>query len=207
MVRIISHVDKRQMAVLPYKPLSRLWQDDTRRAPFSFEMEYRMPLTKEQFLTYFDYDEEHGKLYWKEKTHDAFANSLIGREAGNVDEDGYIRVSIFCEKYKVHQIIWFLHTGEWSSLIDHIDNDQGNNRFSNLRPATNQQNQWNKKVQETNKLKVKGVSLCKATNRYRADICVNGLRINLGRFDTVDEAAEAYKKKASESFGSFARVA
>jgi hypothetical protein len=87
--------------------------------------------------------------------------------------------------------------------VDHINRNGLDNRRENLRLATRSQNMANKTVYLTNKLGVKGVYL--RNNRYRAQIQVEGRKIMLGTFDTLDEAREAYKQAAVKHFGEFAR--
>jgi|WetSurMetagenome_2_1015567.scaffolds.fasta_scaffold47609_3 hypothetical protein len=81
--------------------------------------------------------------------------------------------------------------------IDHIDHNGLNNKKSNLRLCTRSQNMGN-----VLKLKYKGVQ--KRTNIFRAYIDKDYKRIYLGNFNTPEEAANAYNKKAVELFGEFA---
>lgn len=89
--------------------------------------------------------------------------------------------------------------------IDHIDGDGLNNQRSNLRAASPSQNQANQ-VPRGGTSKFKGVSWEKAKKLWRADIRVNGKRVCLGRFQTEEEAAQAYNDRAVVAFGSFARL-
>lgn len=88
------------------------------------------------------------------------------------------------------------------NLVDHINNDPWDNRKSNLRPATNQQNQANRGIQVNNTTGFKGVVY--THNRYDARITVHGKRIYLGYFKNPIDAAKAYDKAAREHFGEFA---
>jgi hypothetical protein len=97
--------------------------------------------------------------------------------------------------------------GEWPKIdVDHINCIKDDNRISNLRLATRHQNLANTRVRKTNKLGLKGVYLHKAPNSYRSLIRVRGKRIDLGIFQSPEEAAAAYKKAAERYFGDFARV-
>jgi len=87
--------------------------------------------------------------------------------------------------------------------VDHKNMNKLDNRRSNLRVCTNSENQANIKVHKRNKTGYKGVRY--QSNRYEAYIWKNK-PIYLGRFDTVEEAALAYNKKALELFGEFARL-
>lgn len=84
-------------------------------------------------------------------------------------------------------------------IVDHIDRNGLNNRRStNLRLVNAQQNSENMKVHKDNGTKTKGVSFSKTMNKFWARIMRNGKAYRLGFFDTVEEAAQAYNKKAKE---------
>ena len=85
--------------------------------------------------------------------------------------------------------------------VDHINNDRTNNHINNLRWATISENNHNKKMKRTNTSGYTGAF--KDKWGYRARIKIDGKNIHLGRFDTVEEASEAYKAKAKELYGEF----
>ena len=89
-------------------------------------------------------------------------------------------------------------------FVDHIDHNGLNNRKSNLRLCTNQQNLRNKLPRPGCSSKYKGVSWSKARSKFRANIYLNRKAIHLGYFDSEIAAARAYDKKARELFGEFA---
>ena len=88
-------------------------------------------------------------------------------------------------------------------VVDHIDGDTLDNRRENLRIATRRQNKWNSKkiyassgfrgVQQTN-------DHC---NRWRARIKIDNKWINLGSFESAEEAAIAYQIANKKFFGEF----
>lgn len=79
-------------------------------------------------------------------------------------------------------------------------------RRSNLRLATRSEEHWNHRIGAANRSGFKGVSACKMTGRWRADIRVEGKTKNLGRFDDPVDAAFAYDEAARKHFGEFARL-
>lgn len=87
--------------------------------------------------------------------------------------------------------------------VDHINRNGMDNRRENLRIATSSQNQCNAKCRADSKTGYKGVQ--KSRNRWMARIKINGKRYYLGTFNTPQAAHEAYKQKAVELFGEFAR--
>ncbi len=84
--------------------------------------------------------------------------------------------------------------------VDHINGDTLDNRRSNLRVSTNRQNQWNQK-RIRGIVPFKGVTL--ENGKYRSRIRINGKKTNLGRFDTAQEASNAYNKASRDYFGSY----
>lgn len=89
-------------------------------------------------------------------------------------------------------------------IVDHINRDPLDNRKANLRASTHSQNSMNKSKQSDNKSGFKGVCWDKNTQKWRADIMVNGIRRFLGRFIEVLDAAKAYNQAAVELHGEFA---
>lgn len=151
---------------------------------------------------YLSYDPQTGALTWLVYR---AAGVGAGHLAGSLHYVGKFRtVSFKGRRYLAHRIAWFLMTGEQPpALIDHIDLDPANNRWSNLRPATHSLNGANVRSRRNGR---KGVTL-RATGRYQAQIKRGGKSYYLGVFDTEEEAASAYAAKATELFGTFARAA
>ena len=169
----------------------------------------RWSLTAERLREVIQYDPDTGKLTWRKRR----AGVRFGAEAGcswhrpdgrmsyrTVYVDGYF--------YRGHVLAWLYMTGEWpSGDVDHRDGDGLNNCWGNLRAATRTQNNANQRLAITNKTGIKGVSFCRATGRYKAQIHIDGKNKNLGRFHTIEEAGDAYAVAARRHFGEFARLA
>jgi hypothetical protein len=91
--------------------------------------------------------------------------------------------------------------------VDHRSGDSLDNTRSNLRLATRQQNQQNRRKRAGTSSKYRGVSFYTQTQRWRAAIRDTGGRdCHLGYFSTETEAAHAYNRAAKELFGGFARL-
>jgi AP2 domain/HNH endonuclease len=90
-------------------------------------------------------------------------------------------------------------------VVDHIDGNGLNNTRANLRICSRSENMGNAKAHEDRKGKYKGVCKVKS-GKYEAQICKNGKRMKLGRFDTAEAAARAYDIAALELFGEFAKT-
>lgn len=94
-------------------------------------------------------------------------------------------------------------------LIDHIDGNPINNKRSNLRFCTPQENVRNRGLAKNNTSGFKGVTKeCHSSrhkNRWRAEIWINYKKRIIGRFATPEEASQAYQKVARAEFGDFYR--
>lgn len=88
--------------------------------------------------------------------------------------------------------------------VDHIDGNGLNNQLYNLRYVTNTQNVYNGKLKNTNTLGRRGVNRT-PSGKFQAVIRVNGDRKYLGTFDTIEDASNAYERRAREIQGEFYR--
>lgn len=111
------------------------------------------------------------------------------------------------KSYKAARVAWLVMTGSWpSDQVDHINCDKLDDRFSNLREATNAENCRNRRTRSNNELGVKGVSKVRGNRGYIAQIAKDGKRRRLGYFPTIQAAKSAYDAAASELHGEFARA-
>ena len=129
------------------------------------------------------YNSETGK-FWK-----AFANGKIKKYKAN-STDGYILIRFNGRLELGHRIAWKLVYGVWpKDQVDHINRVKDDNRISNLREATNQENQRNKDS--------KGYYFYKQNadhgrKPWLAKIGHNKKTYYLGCFWTEEEARQAY---------------
>lgn len=91
-----------------------------------------------------------------------------------------------------------------TSEVDHRDGNGLNNQRENLRPATRTQNMQNRAGWGSSGFK--GVSWFAQRGKWRARIAADGREKTIGYFDTAEDAARAYDRKAVELFGEFARL-
>lgn len=145
------------------------------------------------------YDPETGYLRWRTTHH---YRCVAGQMAGSLMTIGYLTIAIDGCKIYAHHIAWAIVTGKWPKQIDHKDGNRRNNKWSNLRKATNHQNQANKKKYLG--FLPKGVR--KSRKVYCAQISVNGQYMYLGTFKTPESAHQAYVEAAQKYFCDFARA-
>ena len=91
---------------------------------------------------------------------------------------------------------------EWET--DHIDRDRLNNRRSNLRRCTHQQNQFNQGLQRNNTSGAIGVRFYPQRGKYVARIKYCGKDIHLGYYAERESAMQARNAGAVFLFGEFA---
>lgn len=164
-------------------------------------------LTQEILLKNFRYDETTGNLYWKIKRSN---RTDLSKPISAKDRYGYIQV---CTKlsgkqktYLVHRLIWLMIYGITPKNIDHIDGNRSNNKISNLRDVTHQENMMNMKKHADTKNNYKGTYKVKNQNSWVAEITFMRKRHYLGCFKTEKEAGEAYIKAAKKIHKEFART-
>lgn len=101
-------------------------------------------------------------------------------------------------KVLMHRFI--LGVTDKSVQVDHENQCGVDNRRSNLRKATQAQNEHNSCSHKDGTSKYKGVSLHRSSGRWRVKI----RNTQVGYFTTEGEAARAYNVAAFEHFGQFA---
>lgn len=112
----------------------------------------------------------------------------------------YARATRGGEKVYMHRLI----AGLRSVKVDHRDGNGLNNRRSNLRSASSQQNgAYRVRRNKNNTSGLHGVSKTKC-GRWMAQITYNRGNIFLGNFKSKLDAARAYDEAAEILFGQFA---
>lgn len=150
------------------------------------------------------YDERTGLFTWLQKLN---RRVVVGATAGCVCKThGYVLIGINGRSYRAHRLAWLYKTGSWpKGGLDHKDLDKANNRWLNLREATQTQNMQNSGAHKNNSTGLKGVSFHKPSGKYAVKIRIDGRRKYLGLFATPEAAAEAYRNAANENHKEFAR--
>ena len=154
-------------------------------------------LTQERIKELLHYCPKTGVFTWLIN----MSNSIkVGREAGHLGH-GYRTIRVDRNLYLAHRLAFLYMTGEMPRhQVDHIDQSKANNRWSNLRAATNLENHKNRPLNKNNKSGVSGVSWNNKSGKWVSQITVDGKSVFLGHFKRKDKAIEA-RKKANTKYG------
>lgn len=104
----------------------------------------------------------------------------------------------------LHRLILNAGRGEF---VDHRDCNGLNNRRANVRLCTPSENAKNLRTPITNTSGLKGAFFSKEKSRWYSRIKCDGILINLGYFESVEEAHRAYVAAGQKYHGEFARAA
>jgi hypothetical protein len=119
-----------------------------------------------------------------------------------LDSSGYKRVGIKVKdcgtkSKRLHQLMAAAFLGYQFNgnklVVDHIDSNKLNNHIDNLRVITQRENVSKEKTFKSG-LPV-GVWFDKSRNKYFSQIYINKKHFRLGRFNTIEEASNAYQTK------------
>ena len=147
-------------------------------------------ITQEFLKEHLEYRDGH--LWWFKPTS---IRVKIGQQFGSCHNGGYRRGMLKSKNCYEHRLIWFYHYGKWpKDQLDHINGIKDDNRIENLREATKQQNQFNRKSGKDSSSTYKGVSWDKRSKKWGAKYTYKGKNYFVGYYETEVEAAESYRK-------------
>jgi HNH endonuclease len=179
-----------------------------RRAPCSITREttsrgIKMLLSHSELKRLLHYDPETG--IWRRRT-SYRANYIAGDRADVRSVAGYRRVRLKGIIYYSHRLAVFYMSGAWPpEVTDHRNGVKDDNRWKNLRCATQSQNLANsRKGKRCKHSSYKGV--VKKRKKWWASVTLKGKTYWEGPFRTAFIAHRAYRQKAKELFGEFARA-
>lgn len=148
-------------------------------------------LTQERLKELLDYEPETGLFRWKISIS---RRAIVGEIAGSDHGNGYIEIGILGKKYYCHRIAWLYMTGEWpASQIDHINRVRRDNRWGNLREATQSENMLNNAAC--------GFYWSKSRNKFIAEITINKKSIHAGQYSCMLDARAAYLRTRKQYLG------
>lgn len=130
------------------------------------------------------------------------AGYIVNNKTSKLPE--YRAITINRVAYKLHHLAVLTMTGtlpKSDEEVDHINHNGLDNRWVNLRVVSRQENAKNRKLYTTNKTGLSGVSWSSSKQRFISRINSKpGVRINLGNFDNMFDAACA-RKSAEIKYG------
>ena len=146
-------------------------------------------LTAARLRYLLDYDVVSGAFSWNVNRNGVKPNRPAGCFCA---KRNVIAIGIDGKLYLAHRLAWLWTTGNWPKAhIDHINGDSSDNRIANLRDVPQEVNMQNRrKPAKHNASGLLGVYA--RDGRWRAEVRIKGKSVNLGRFDTKEEAHAAY---------------
>lgn len=164
-------------------------------------------ITAENFRKIMKYDPDTGIFTWLVNAGRGYCRRHVGDAAGYISSStGYLMIGIGKREYAGHRLAFLWMIGRWPNpKADHRDLDRSNNRWTNLREATQSQNMANSPKRRSNTSGLKGVTFHSQNGNWMAQIKVAYRRIYLGVFDCPAAAHFSYVVAADKHFGEFAR--
>lgn len=154
-------------------------------------------LTQARLRELLDYDPFTGIFTWRVNLRGRGGAVKVGKVAGSYDTKGKLQIKVDGTLYFAHRLAFLWVTGEWPmDQVDHINRDCKDNRWWNLREASNVENCRNRSAPRGKHFDLpRGVHLL-PSGRYAATIFEDGRQRHLGVFDTPHEAHAVYDQRA-----------
>ena len=155
-------------------------------------------LTQSRIKELLHYNPGTGQFIW--------ANPLCTRVkrgdiAGCTGTNGYRTISVEGIRYPAHRLAWLYVYGKFpDSQIDHVNGVENDNRIANLRDVTCSENAQNTKMSKNNSSGINGIYWHKAFRRWMPRISVNGKRVYLGSYKSL-ELAGLVREEAEVKYG------
>jgi len=153
-------------------------------------------LTAAKLRKILHYDKTTGEFYWR-------TARLKGTRAGARHVKGWrVELPGYDFGFLMHRLAWLYVKGSWpKNQIDHKNHDCWDNRWVNLREASNSQNQVNRGLRPHNKSGVTGVTA--QNGGWLAECSIHGKRWRKV-FNTKEEAVAARVAAVKRYHGKFA---
>lgn len=147
-------------------------------------------LTADRVRFLFSYNPETGVLLWRNPTSLRVA---IGDPVGTMASNGRRYVAVDSVKHLAHRIAWlYVHGKLPEENLAARNGNYDDLRLSNLMPQSFVDTANKNSLRNTNTSGFRGVIWDKNKGKWRAEITRDYLRVQIGRFDTKEEAHEAY---------------
>lgn len=152
----------------------------------------KIPLTQNEYAIVDEDDYERVSQYrWTLRVHDGGRYKYALHRAGHAGKKG---------RMLMHRFIMDAPPG---MVVDHINHDGLDNRKSNLRVVTSDDNMKNRRSNRGSRVQYKGVTYAPKRGVWLAEIRADGDRMYLGQYSDPKEAALAYDRAARTLHGEF----
>lgn len=155
---------------------------------FDLSGDYGIGFTNKQEDFYFDLEdyEKIKKYCWY------MSHGYIYAQNSNLNGGGVV---------SLHRLI--MDCNDKNFIVDHINHNTSDNRKSNLRIVTKQQNAMNQSLRTNNISGVTGIHFVKEQQKWWARIKHNNKTINLGLYEDFSDAVKARKEAEDKYFGEY----
>lgn len=156
-----------------------------------------MTITQSYLKSILIYDQSSGVFTWRYRSDQRpqWNAKMANQTAGAITSHGYIKIYIDGVGYYAHRLAVVWMTGsEPFAVVDHSDGNKANNSWANLRICSQQRNSVNRPVDRRSSTGVTGVYYDKKSGRWWTRIVFEGKTINLGRYNSLEEATDVRRK-------------
>ena len=155
------------------------------------------------------YDSESGEFRWnyRRDVTQSTNKQRAGKIAGWINDQGYRVIEIGERNYRAQILAWLYTYGSVpTDEIDHINNNRSDNRLTNLRQCSRNQNSQNSLKRRDNSSGFKGVGFSRQKNRWRSRLHLNGKDIHLGFYRSKSMGSGGIYSRSQKAFlhGEFA---
>ena len=158
-------------------------------------------MTRAELRKLLSYDPSTGVWTWRAGKWNG--NVPADGVAGGLDRHGHRRISIKKKLYSTSRLAFLYMLGRWPRrTVDHINCDRADDRWENLREATQQQQIRNRRGYSSTGFK----GVYAIGSGYYARITIDKKYHYLGYRKTAEEAHELYCAAAVKHYGSFMRT-
>lgn len=153
-------------------------------------------MTQELLKRYLHYDEHSGYFTWVFKH---CKKVIPGTRAGSISSKyGHRVIHLFGSLYPEHRLAWLYMTGHFPiEHVDHINHNECDNSWNNLREVSQQENNMNQSKRCDNNSGITGIWIrCTAKHKkFVAEMHYAGKRVYYKTFATLQEAILARKEQ------------